>query len=427
MAIKKLKEADELNKDQEVDNADASVSDPIQDAIDKLKNDKRDEMSADDSADDEVAGDEDTSDEDTGEDAGDEEVAPEDDVDDEELDEADEDITDVVDDGSPALNIKADDIVKQVAEKIAQHVNIDNGSTEEVTEEDEVKNDADTEEVPADVDADSDEVDTKEVDLDPDSEDEGEGEGEDVLSADDIDTDEDVDALTKDEELTEAFKAKAKTIFKAAVLTKSNIVINEAIKILKKKYATQVSKLEEQYTNKINDYLNVIVENWTKDNSKILTENAKQEFSQSFMTGLKSLFESHNVDIPQNKIDVVNRLVEENIKMEDQLNKLISEKVTLINEMKNEKRAKILSEAVVGLSINQGEKLKLLSEAVDFVSEKDFRNKINEVKSAYFVTKAPKKRSIEKDLTPIPLNEKTELFDDEVSSVVNIVTKSKNL
>ena len=158
----------------------------------------------------------------------------------------------------------------------------------------------------------------------------------------------------------------------------------------------------------------------------MLIESAKYETNESFMSGLKSLFEEHYIEVPKEKVDIFDKILEENIQLENQINTLLNEKIEFINEKKEASKSKIVEELSEGLSLNQKTKLKLLSEAIDFTNAEDYKSKVFEVKNAYF-TKSVKKNDIDVDTTPVQLTEEktSSAKMTEVDAVVDVINRMR--
>ena len=244
------------------------------------------------------------------------------------------------------------------------------------------------------------------------------------VTKEDFDLKEDMDAILGKEVLPESFKSRLETIYTAAVVSKVNEVISEAVKIMKEDLAAYKQKLHENVADKVNDYLNVVVEEWAKENKEALFEQAKYDASQSFMNGLKDLYEQHGWSIPAEKQNVFDKILQENIELEDKYNQVINEKFELVQQLKSVNKDKILNEACKGLSLTQAEKLKLLSESIEFTTDVDYKLHLTEIRDAYFSAKDVKRRSIEEDMTPVVLNEETTtIMDDEVAGAVTFLNK----
>ena len=199
-----------------------------------------------------------------------------------------------------------------------------------------------------------------------------------------VDMSEHVEALFAGEELSEEFKTKATTIFEAAVKQK----IDEEIARLEEAYAEtlaeQVEEIKESLSSDVDDYLNYVVENWVSDNEVAIEAGLRTELTEEFISGLRSLFAEHYIDIPEDKVSVVEEMSTRVSELEEKLNEEIERNVAL-NKMLNEStQYDIISEACDGLVVTQAEKLKKLAEGIEFTTAEEYANKLNILKESYF-------------------------------------------
>ena len=227
---------------------------------------------------------------------------------------------------------------------------------------------------------------TKEMDdMDKDDEEEEEEEDEEVKKESyDIDMTDDIDALVSDEDLSEDFKSKAKTIFEAAVSAKVKEITVEKEAQLEEELETKVEEIKDDLTEKVDSYLNYVSESWVQDNELAIERGLKSELTEDFINGLKKLFEEHYVEVPEDKFDVVEELANRLDEMEDKLNEEVASNITAQQDIEELQREKIISEATSDLADTQVEKLKALSEDVDFESVENFVEKVSTLKESYF-------------------------------------------
>ena len=244
-----------------------------------------------------------------------------------------------------------------------------------------------------------------------------------LVTKEDFDIDADVAAITEDEDLTEAQKSRIRTVYEAALVTKANEVINEALEIMRQDIVEYKEKLHEEFADKINDYLTVVVEEWTADNKVALVEQARHETTDGLMSDLRTVFESWNFQMPEGKADLFEKVLEENIALEDKVNELLAEKVERASIDRQVQKDGVLAALSEGLSVSQKTKLKMLAETVDFTSEDEYAGKIQEIKSSFFAK--PKKGNLEKQITPVELHEEVKKpdIDDGVAAVVGVIDK----
>ena len=200
---------------------------------------------------------------------------------------------------------------------------------------------------------------------------------------------EDVNALLSGEELTEEFKEKAKTIFEAAIASKV-ATIEEAIEA---KYAAalaeEVAAAKESLAERVDSYLEYVSDEWFEENALAIEAGLKTEMTESFLEGMKGLFEEHYVTIPEEKYDVLESMVEKLDDMETKLNEQIEKNIALNGRLSESVADGILDEVSEGLASTQKEKLASLSESVEFESEESYREKLETLKESYFPKTAP--------------------------------------
>ena len=225
---------------------------------------------------------------------------------------------------------------------------------------------------------------TKEMD-DMDKDDDEEEEDEEVKKESyDIDMTDDIEALVSDEDLSEDFKVKAKTIFEAAVASKLKEQLEEKEAELEEELNKKVEEVKDDLTEKVDSYLNYVSESWVSENELAIERGLKSELTEDFINGLKKLFEEHYVEVPEDKFDVVEELANRLDEMEDKLNEEVAGNITAQQDIEELKREKIISEASNDLADTQVEKLKALSEDIDFENEEAFVEKVSTLKESYF-------------------------------------------
>ena len=224
---------------------------------------------------------------------------------------------------------------------------------------------------------------------------EGEEEGEEVeeeveeVEEDyELDFSEDVKALIGDEDLSEDFKSKASLIFESAVRTK----VNDIKESLQQRYyhsmSEEIETIKEELTERVDSYLEYVSGEWIEENSLQIETGLKGQLSESFMGGLKTLFEEHYVEIPEVKYDVLEGMVGRLDEMESKLNEQIDRNVQLNRRLSEAVSDTILNDVSEGLALTQKEKLSSLAESVEFESEEDYREKLETLKESYFTRTA---------------------------------------
>ena len=200
----------------------------------------------------------------------------------------------------------------------------------------------------------------------------------------DIDMSDDIEALVSDEDLSEDFKSKAKTIFEAAVSAKVKELSVEKEAQLEEELNTKVEEIKDDLTEKVDSYLNYVSESWVEDNELAIERGLKSELTEDFINGLKKLFEEHYVEVPEDKFDVVEELANRLDEMEDKLNEEVASNIVAQQDIEELQREKIISESSNDLADTQVEKLKALLEDVDFENVENFVEKVSTLKESYF-------------------------------------------
>ncbi len=201
---------------------------------------------------------------------------------------------------------------------------------------------------------------------------------------DGVDIEEDVNALLGGEELSEEFKEKAKVIFEAALNSK----VKEIQETLEVQYAEKLAEekiaLKEQLQDRVDSYLEYVAEEWMVENTLAIEHGLKTEMTESFLAGMKGLFEEHYVTIPEEKYDVLESMVEKLDDMETKLNEQIDKNIGLNKRLAESVADSILESVSDGLAATQKEKLASLAESVEFDSEDQYREKLEVLKESYF-------------------------------------------
>ena len=233
-----------------------------------------------------------------------------------------------------------------------------------------------------------------------------------------IDVEEDVQALFGDEDLSEEFKERAKTVFEAALRTK----IQEAADIIATRYEKaleeNVAAIHQELTERVDSYLEYVAGEWITENALQVERGLKSELSESFMTGLKALFEDHYVEIPEEKYNVLESMVDKLDEMESKLNEQIERNVQLTHRLSESVSDSIFHEVARGLAETQKEKLAGLAESVEFISEEDYRGKLEVLRESYFSrTPVTQTRVDEDEMLGTASNTITESMDAYIRAV----------
>jgi hypothetical protein len=220
-----------------------------------------------------------------------------------------------------------------------------------------------------------------------------------------LDVSADVAALTEGTELSEEFAEKAKTIFEAAVKSK----LTEEWAKLEEQYAAQlaeqVASVKTELAEDVNGTVNYAVNKWLEENQVAVDRGIKNEITEDFITGLKSLFEEHYINIPDEKIDVLEGVTEDLCKMEERLNEQVKANIELQNRLNESAKQIIVKQISEDLVDTQKDKLASLAEGVDFTNEEEFSKKITTIKESYFPKEGAPKVIV--DETPVEAEEVT--------------------
>ena len=233
-----------------------------------------------------------------------------------------------------------------------------------------------------------------------------------VVAEDKIDVEEDLNALIAGEELSEEFQEKARTIFEAAIRTK----VTEMTESIKAQYeetlVEEVKAIKEELQDRLDSYLEYVADEWVSENELAIEHGLKTEMTESFLEGMKKLFEDHYVSIPEEKYDVIESMVDKLDEMESKLNEQIDKNVALNKRLAESTADVIFSEVTEGLAQTQRDKLATLAENVEFESENGYREKLETLKESYFPSKPSTPTSKSENLT-----EESEVTDYQSKSV----------
>ena len=235
-----------------------------------------------------------------------------------------------------------------------------------------------------------------------------------------VDVSADVSALIDGEELSEEFKAKAATIFEAAV--KSKIAkIRKQIRDESKKYLdNQTEAVQTQMTEKMDEYMNYVVKEWMEENKLAVEQGVRNEVTESFISGLKKLFEEHYIDVPAEKEDVFESLVQEVAELETKLDESTQKHMDNVKELNTYKAKDTFRDVVEGMVDTDIEKMKELIEDVDYESDEQYKEKLNIIKNSYF--KSDKKLEDNKATAATNKNVTDGSSDGRMDSVMAAIT-----
>ena len=268
---------------------------------------------------------------------------------------------------------------------------------------------------------------------------EGEGDDEEEVPAESkklkkedlkIDVKEDIEAITSGEDLSEEFKTKAATIFETAVSAKVLAEVNERLAHYEEEYKKELDEAKEAHNStlseKVDGYLNYVVEEWMKENEIAVEKGIRSELVEDFMTGLKNLFQEHYIDIPEEKVDLVDDLFEKVEELEKKLDESINHNVGIKTELAKFKREESLREVSQDLADTEKEKLGKLAEGIDYEDEKQFSEKLEVIKENYFPKTTDSTQPLTEEVENTTETEEVEEKVDENMSIYVDAMKRHN-
>ena len=240
----------------------------------------------------------------------------------------------------------------------------------------------------------------------------------------DMDMKEDVSALTDGEELSEEFKQKAATIFESAVKAKLVEEIEKLEGEYEAKVADKVEETKEEIVEKVDAYLNYVVESWMKDNELAIEKGLKTEITEDFIGGLKKLFETHYIDMPEDKFNVVEDQAAEIVKLKEEMNKTLESNVELNQKIGEFARDEIINDVSSDLADTEAEKLKGLAESIEYVDAADYRGKVETIKNSYF---PPKSNASDNESNEVAATDQTADVDlsESMAAYTAAISKTK--
>ena len=263
-------------------------------------------------------------------------------------------------------------------------------------------------------------------------EEEAEVEGEEEIAEDKVDSEieidlsDDVKALVStDADLSEEFKDKAATIFETAVRTR----IKEQTKILEaqfeEKLSTEKETMKEAMVEKVDSYLNYVVEEWMKENELAVERGIRTEIAEDFITGLKDLFKEHYIDVPEEKYNVLDDLTNQVKDLESKLNEQIEKNVNLTKEVNDSERTNLVAEVSADLADTEKEKFASMAENVEFESAPKFREKLETIKESYFPKTKIEETASKDEVDSVAANAPTlESNTDAMAAYTAAITKN---
>ncbi len=198
---------------------------------------------------------------------------------------------------------------------------------------------------------------------------------------------EDIDAIFSGEDLSEEFKTKVGTVFEAAVIARAVNVVEEMEKEILSAAAQTIEEAKAQIEEQVDSYLNYMVEQWMEENKLAVTSGLKMEIAEEFMADIKNVFEAHNINLPEEQLDVMEAMVSENEELKKKLNDVLHSNIELKKEVNEAKKNEIVTTVCEGLTATQAEKVKTLAEGVEFTTEREYSEKLKIIREQYFSSK----------------------------------------
>ena len=233
-----------------------------------------------------------------------------------------------------------------------------------------------------------------------------------------IDVETDIQALLEGEELSEDFTNKARTIFEAAIRSKVAEMKEQVKSEYEENLIEQVQSIKEELTDRVDSYLEYVADEWVAENQLAVEKGLKTEMTESFLTGMRSLFEDHYVTIPDDKYDVLENMVDKLDEMEGKLNEQIDKNVALNKRLAESVADVIFAEVAEGLALSQKDKFSSLAENVEFESEASYREKLATLRKSYF----PENAGVQRDESE-NLSEETQSTQYQTTPVSNTMER----
>jgi len=245
------------------------------------------------------------------------------------------------------------------------------------------------------------------------------------ISMPEINVKEDIDALVEGEELSEEFKAKASTIFEAAVHQKVMEIAASKVDEMENEYQAELQEeivtFRDDLTDKVDGYLNYVTEEWMKENELALESSLKSEITEEFMGGLKDLFTEHYIEVPEEKVDIVENLFDKVEDLEGQLNQSVQENIKVKNELNEYRKDKILEEVCEDLADTQSEKMKTLAEGVSYEDDSEnFEEKVKTIKENYF----PNQQKQDENVEQVDASDGEEVSEPKMTNIMEAYSKA---
>ena len=236
---------------------------------------------------------------------------------------------------------------------------------------------------------------------------------------------EELSTLFGSQELSEDFQDKASTLFEAALHAKVSVIQAELEEQHEQRLAEELETLNETLVDQVDHYISYVAEEWVKENQLAIEASIRTEMTESFMEGLKELFVEHYIDIPDEKLDIVEALAEKVEELEDDLNEQVNSNIELVEMLKEYNKQDIFNEVAEGLALTQIDKFKTLAESVDFDLDDDaFRQKLETIKESYFSVKTKQTQLFEEVDIADADDEDSDPSDPQMMSYAKAISRS---
>lgn len=245
------------------------------------------------------------------------------------------------------------------------------------------------------------------------------------VKAEDVDVAEDVAAMFKGEELTEDFTKKATTIFEAAVVSKVNEILENVTVDMEAEMEAAKEEIKESLATEVDGYMSYVAEEWVKENELAIEQGIKSEIMENFMAGLKDLFVENYIDIPEEKVDLVDEMAAKINELEEQFNEQVEKNIELKAEIAESVKAQTLAKTTEGLTESQAIKLASLAEGVEFEDAETYAEKLETIKENYFGEEVDLSEEVNMDEEIVETEEDSApAVAPEMTSYMNAIAKS---
>lgn len=251
-------------------------------------------------------------------------------------------------------------------------------------------------------------------------------EDEEVIAEEEVSFEEDIEALFAGETLSEDFKSKATTIFEARVLDRVQQIEEEIDAHYATMFEEAVEEIQKDLTEKVDDYLNYVVEQWMEENAIAIESGLRAELTEEFIAGLRNLFAEHYIDVPSEKVDLVDELATQVEELESKLNEEIERNIEYKKALVESVKLEIARDVCEGLTDTQAEKIKSLAESVEFSTEDEYKEKLETIRENYFPSgmKKAEEKQLHETVEEAD-DKKVDIHDPFVAAVSKAISKTK--